>query len=258
MPPHIDIRVVKPAAQRTVPMQVLALGFPWTGTNSLKVALETVGYVRTDHFMAPTSPEKMNMWIEAIKAKFFGEGTPYGRKEWDQLLGDCQAVSDIPGILFAEELIAAYPDAKVATIAEATKRTLQIHISSWLEPESFDRMKCLLRLTLAVLFETEHVTENIAKARFVAHYDEVRRLVPKDGLLEFEVREGWTPLALFLGKEVPATAFSRVNDTAEFTKSVSARCRNVLWARATKLMGSLLAVAIGVPAALVIYYYYSA
>ncbi|KAJ7144476.1 hypothetical protein C8R44DRAFT_865394 [Mycena epipterygia] len=39
MAPHTS--VTKLPTQRTVPMQVLALGFPRTGTASLKIALET-------------------------------------------------------------------------------------------------------------------------------------------------------------------------------------------------------------------------
>ncbi|KAJ7470217.1 hypothetical protein B0H11DRAFT_1920028 [Mycena galericulata] len=105
MAPHTSGN--KLPVKRTVPMQVLALGFPRTGTASLKIALETLGYVCTNHgFSAFSRTEEINMWIQAIKAKFFGEGTPYGREEWDRLLGDCQAISDMPHILFAEELIA--------------------------------------------------------------------------------------------------------------------------------------------------------
>jgi hypothetical protein len=33
----------------------------------------------------------MEMWTEAINAKFFGMGKPYGRAEWDQLPGHCMA-----------------------------------------------------------------------------------------------------------------------------------------------------------------------
>lgn len=52
-------------------------------------------------------------WLEAIEAKFDGKGKPYGRAEFDRLLGHCQGVSDLPAILFAKELIEAYPEAKV-------------------------------------------------------------------------------------------------------------------------------------------------
>ena len=50
---------------------------------------------------------------ESIQAPVLGKGVPYGRAEFDKLLGHCQGVSDMPAILFAEELIAAYPEAKV-------------------------------------------------------------------------------------------------------------------------------------------------
>ena len=49
----------------------------------------------------------------SLEAKYDGKGKPYGRVEFDKLLGHCQAVSDIPALCFAEELIAAYPEAKV-------------------------------------------------------------------------------------------------------------------------------------------------
>lgn len=53
------------------------------------------------------------MWLEALEAKFDGKGKPYGRAEFDKLFGHCQAVSNMPAILFSEELIESYPEAKV-------------------------------------------------------------------------------------------------------------------------------------------------
>ena len=53
-----------------------------------------------------------------------------------------------------------------------------------------------------------------AKRVFVENYDEVKRLVPKERLLEYEVSEGWERLCGFLGHDVHDSPFSRVNDTA--------------------------------------------
>lgn len=53
------------------------------------------------------------MWWEAFEAKFEGKGKPFGRDQFDKLLGHCQAVADNPCICFAEDLIAAYPEVKV-------------------------------------------------------------------------------------------------------------------------------------------------
>ncbi|KAJ7485589.1 hypothetical protein FB451DRAFT_1392324 [Mycena latifolia] len=253
-------KTVEPPTQRTVPMQVLALGFPRTGTGSLKIALETLGYVRTNHGLAvhSSSPAVIDMWIAAIRAKFHGEGTPFGQEQWDQLLGDCQAITDAPHILFAAELIAAYPEAKVvltnrsleswwksyeATIAEALKPSFQVRLCHWLAPEYSGNSLHLFQLIFTALFKTKHVTEDIAKARFVAHYDEVRRLVPKDRLLEFEVKDGWAPLTKFLGKEMPATAFPRVNDAQQF-QNIAANRSTVFWAWVIKSVGPWLPVVV--------------
>ncbi|KAJ7485588.1 hypothetical protein FB451DRAFT_1432056 [Mycena latifolia] len=244
--------------ERKVPMQVLGLGFSRTGTASLKIALETLGYVETSHgrTVGAASPSVHDMWIEATKAKFHGKGTLYGRAEWDRLLGDYQAVTDWPHTLFAEDLIAAYPEAKVvlttrspdswwksfeATIVEARRPTLLGRLREWLDPV-YGKRQYLGRLTTTAFFRTEHITEDIAKARFTVYYDEVRSLVPKDRLLEFSVKEGWAPLAGFLGKEVPATPFPRVNDTEQFQKLIATR-RAITLAWASKFVGALLAVA---------------
>ena len=58
---------------------------------ALQVALETLGYKDTHHMANVLSnPVEADMWTEAINAKFFGKGKPFGREEWDQLLGHCQ------------------------------------------------------------------------------------------------------------------------------------------------------------------------
>ncbi|KAJ7457736.1 hypothetical protein FB451DRAFT_948267, partial [Mycena latifolia] len=124
-------------ATRTVPMRVLVLGFCRIGTAPLlsaldslltrdigppvmRTALETLGYKHTYHMQdVLADPHEADFWTEAIDAKFEGMGTPFGRAEWDQLLGHCQAVTDVPAILFSEELIAAYAqqDASTARLA---------------------------------------------------------------------------------------------------------------------------------------------
>ncbi|KAJ7161957.1 P-loop containing nucleoside triphosphate hydrolase protein [Mycena crocata] len=246
--------------ERTVPMKVLALGFPRTGTSSLKVALETLGYVKTNHgyrVFWESNPEVMPMWIAAIKAKFHGEGKLYGKPEWDRLLGDCQAVADIPHILFAEELIAAYPDAKVVltnrspdswwnsykdTVVKILSPTLQLRIICLLDPQFSGTRERLSRLGRAALFKTDHLTEEVAKTRFVEHYEEIRRLVPEQRLLEFDVKDGWAPLCEFLGNEVPVTPFPRVNDKEQFNKRLAVRRATLSWRLAVQFAGPLLVV----------------
>lgn len=51
--------------------------------------------------------------------------------------------------------------------------------------------------------------------------------MPRERLLEYEVKEGWEPLCRFLGKEVPGEAFPNVNDKDFFVKG-----HGQLWAYA--------------------------
>jgi hypothetical protein len=79
------------------------------------------------------------MWNDGLRAKYYGQGKPYGKKEFDKLLGNfgvrlpfkivlthtihrktlkltnsiIQAITDVPCIMFVDELVAAYPNAKV-------------------------------------------------------------------------------------------------------------------------------------------------
>ena len=47
------------------------------------------------------------------------------------------------------------------------------------------------------------------------HDEEVKRTVPDERLLVYDVKEGWAPLCAFLGVPVPDTPFPRTNTTEE-------------------------------------------
>jgi hypothetical protein len=71
----------------------------------------------------------IEMWQEAVDRKFFGAGPKFGRPEFDQLLHDFGAVSsDTPAIAFADDLIAAYPEAKVVLV----DRDIDSWFNSWM------------------------------------------------------------------------------------------------------------------------------
>lgn len=82
---------------------------------ALRQALRALGYNDTYHgYMAALeNPRDCELWYEALRAKYDGIGNPFGREDFDQLLGNCQAVCDFPAAAFSRELIEAYPEAKV-------------------------------------------------------------------------------------------------------------------------------------------------
>ena len=48
---------------------------------------------------------------------------------------------------------------------------------------------------------------------------EIKRLVPKENLLVFNVKEGWDPLCQFLNERVPDAEFPSRNSKADFAKN---------------------------------------
>ena len=51
--------------------------------------------------------------------------------------------------------------------------------------------------------------------KYVQHGKEVKEWVPREKLLEFNVKQGWDPLCKFLGVAVPNEPFPHLNDANE-------------------------------------------
>ena len=58
-------------------------------------------------------PTAFPVWEEALKAAYLDEGRRFDRVDFDKLLGDFSAVADVPCAVLIEDLVRAYPDAKV-------------------------------------------------------------------------------------------------------------------------------------------------
>ncbi|MCJ1387155.1 hypothetical protein MMC17_010288 [Xylographa soralifera] len=82
---NIDRRVSK---GRTIPMGVLNLGMPRTGTMSMQRALNILGYTCYHSSVFFSNMNDCKMWDDALDAKFFGKGTKFTRADWDRVLGD--------------------------------------------------------------------------------------------------------------------------------------------------------------------------
>jgi hypothetical protein len=222
-PPHIEI---------------LVLGMSRTGTMSMKVALDQLGYRTLHASNVHTTPGGWLYWNEAIDAKFYGKGKPYAKPEFDKLLKKYTAISDMPAILFVDELLAAYPDAKVILTnrnvddwISSMNKSVYVVLEDWLnrfhenfQPHGFGA--CFVCIRRVVTIWASGDMEDRAKLRqgYLNHYAHVRHVVPKQRLLEFESKDGWEPLCKFLGKDIPATPYPRVNDadaTVKYLRKVS-------------------------------------
>jgi len=71
------------------------------------------------------------------------------------------------------------------------------------------------------LFDGRFLDKEHAIRIYERHNEEVKRCVPAERLLVFDVKQGWEPLCQFLGVPVPeGVPFPHLNDTAEFQRRV--------------------------------------
>ncbi|KAJ7090762.1 hypothetical protein B0H15DRAFT_836802 [Mycena belliarum] len=229
---------------------------------AMRTALETLGYRDTHHMQSVLmNPPEVDLWNAAIDAKFHGRGTPYTRADWDQLLGHCQAVTDVPALLFWEELLAAYPDAQVilttrdpASWWASYRGSLhtfyhwrRVALAMRLDPAHFGKVIGFTQRSVALMLGSLDVPQDVAQARFVAHYAAVRAAVPRERLLEYRVGEGWGRLCAFLGTDVPEGDFPRTNDSEEIKRGIHAWSSRIFRATAVRMIGpAVLALSVGV------------
>jgi hypothetical protein len=209
-------------------LEVIGAGFGRTGTMSLKVALEELGFGPCYHMREVFEhPEHIELWEAAM------QGKPV---DWEQIFGNYRATVDWPGCTFYNELLERNPDAIVILTVRDPQRWYEsayntiyrisgafyspiFYLAGLVMPRA--RQVKRARQFIAELVwerdfdgrfeEREHAIET-----FERHNEEVRQRVPPERLLVYEVKEGWGPLCDFLGVEVPDQPFPHLNDTEAF------------------------------------------
>jgi Sulfotransferase domain len=215
-------------------LQVVGAGFGRTGTTSLKAALETLGFGPCYHMIEVfENPEHTEVWRAAWR------GEPV---DWESFIGDYESAVDWPVCSFYEDLMHRYPDAKVLlsvrdsdgwyestrnTIYELTRTVLGSPLSravfglvGLFAPAAFRMVRMVDEIVWQGTFDGRFEDREYAIAVFERWNEEVRRSVPQDKLLVYEVKQGWGPLCEFLGVEEPDEPFPRLNDAAEMRRRI--------------------------------------
>ena len=208
-------------------IQVIGAGLGRTGTTSLKVALEKLGFSKCYHmFEVIHNPEEAAFWQNALERKTTGEVN-----DWSVPFEGYKATLDWPGCTFYRELMDAYPDAKVILTTRDPESWYAsahatIYQSNQMEEETLPPpMQPFIRMVKALLWEHTFDGRFEDKAYaidvFNAHIEEVKRTVPSEKLLVYSVKEGWEPLGEFLNVEVPKDEpFPHLNDRQSFKERV--------------------------------------
>lgn len=172
-------------------------------------------------------------WLEANCPRIGKtDGRDFTREDWDQLLGHCQAVLDFPAVCFSEELMKAYPDAKVILSTrdeDGWVKSMQMLYHSfnnpnwilgkWWHEKVRGEWRWAARIAdrYCVGFYGEDL-ETSGRRVFREQHQLVRDLCADTPgrLLEWRAQDGWDPLCEFLGETVPDVSFPSGNDTKAY------------------------------------------
>ena len=200
-----------------MPLEIVGAGFGRTGTDSLRLALEQLGFGPCHHMReVVVYPEQVAHWAAAAEGRTV---------DWEVVFAGYRSQVDWPGARYWRELAAAFPQAKVILTvrpADAWFRSFAATIGRglWSPPRSDDPVdvarRTMQRRTIAEQTFGDRIDETHAIDVFKAHIAEVRASIAPDRLLVFDVAERWQPLCAFLGVAVPETPFPRSNTTEEF------------------------------------------
>lgn len=205
-------------------LTVIGAGLGRTGTFSLKLALNRLGFGPTHHMseLFPNMATQVPLWTQAVK----------GRPDWEAIFQGYNSAVDWPSASFIPELHAAYPNAKFVLTerdaegwADSFGETIFKVMKAPIDTAPAER-KAWFEMVRAVLAKSG-ITADLDRAgqiaAYRAHNQAVKRAIPAGQLLVYDVRQGWEPLCAFLDAGVPAEPFPKSNDRAEFIARAAAR-----------------------------------
>ena len=196
-------------------LSVFSAGFGRTGTMSLKLALEQLGFGPCHHMIEVIGhgDAQVPLWNAALN----------GEPDFEAIYSGYGAAVDWPTAAFWQELAVAYPDAKVIlssrsseswynSISETILATVWDE-ASWPPPavEWFRMVSKVLERSLGTARDKDSIL-----AAFEAHEAAVKAAIPAERLLVHSAKEGWAPLCAFLGVPVPDAPYPRTNSKEEF------------------------------------------
>mmetsp|Transcript_24203 Transcript_24203/g.52197 ORF Transcript_24203/g.52197 Transcript_24203/m.52197 type:complete len:381 (-) Transcript_24203:86-1228(-) len=240
-------------------LKVVGVGYGRTGTYSLALALDDLGFptLHTQHLYESTEifdDLVNNIFYKSIQDDEVIMGNP----DFDLLLkGGFTATMDLPYALYFDQISANYPDCKfILTVRDSSDvwfRSWDVMTSSITQPAQYasfmfthvKKLEYYMRWLFSVVnsdkkylstpFPLPPQDKYNAVTSYEKHNQLVRDSIPSSHLLEYNVRQGWEPLCQFL--EIPEVDCPS-SQGVPFPKSNSARA--VKWQSYSAFMGPLI------------------
>nr|XP_002121159.1 uncharacterized protein LOC100180649 isoform X1 [Ciona intestinalis] len=209
-------------------MKVIMTGMSKTGTKTMCSALRILGYKVYDF-------EEQFWYLGPEFLKAVNEGCT--TEEIREMLQDVDAVTDMPACILWEEILRAFPDAK---LIHMERKSEDDWAKSWNKQIDAIRSnftaRCIVPLTptgrylrnytnalgragfsLQTFYPWKQPSVNLpfCKLRYREHNSHVRLAAPKGQIIYFQHSDGWEPLCKFLGVPVPSVPYPHRNKGGE-------------------------------------------
>lgn len=191
-------------------LKVIGTGFGRTGTDSMREALNQLGFGPCHHMHEVIqNPMPYDHWT----------GLEDGHApDWGTLFEGYSSCVDWPSAYYWRELIELYPDAKVLLTwrsAESWWTSFEKTILQFLI-EKKDISRFAHRMIGDNVFSGRAADRDHAIAVYEANIAEVKATVPPARLLVYELGSGWGPLGDHLGVDQPDHPYPNRNSVEDF------------------------------------------
>jgi len=194
-------------------LAVIGAGFGRTGTESMKLALETLGLGPCYHMKEVLAdPERIAVWRRAARGDL---------PDWEETFAGYKSTVDWPAAYFWRELSAFYPDARILlTVRDADgwydsmDKTVFPVLRQSTDPDSVGH-RLIGQAVFGGRYDRSH-----AIAAYERNIAEVEAAFTDERLLTFRIGDGWEPLCRFLDRPVPAEPFPHRNRPDAFQRTM--------------------------------------
>ena len=195
-------------------LRVIGAGLGRTGTTSLRLALEELLGGRCYHMLEVRErADDPDVWGDAYEGRL---------PDWQTFFDGYQAAVDWPSAPFWRELSEIFPDAPILLSVRdvdawwtSVSSTIFIALATYFAPDAPDDGWTRMGRGMMTRFTPRWQDESSAKAAYLDHNHHVRATAPPGRLVEWHPEDGWQPICIALGLEVPDHPFPHVNTTAQ-------------------------------------------
>lgn len=217
-----------------MPLKVIGTGLGRTGTYSLKLALEHLGFGKCFHML--------ELFHTPDKIRYFRSAERGARVKWGELFEDYSSVVDYPAARYYTQITDHYPDARIIhthrdpnewyesaleTIFWVNRMPASMIVKFGLhlpfKREIRRRLPVLLynRKLMHLEFGKDLFDKDEVISRYEKHTENVLKKFPSGHVLIFNSKDGWEPLCRFLDVPVPSEPYPHYNKRDEFVHKVN-------------------------------------